>query len=82
MFPNPAADNITVKVKIPSSVKQATLSLLNSFGQSVMPKLSLPAPADQQEVVISLKDLPSGMYFVQLSTEKQVTTEKIIIIKN
>src|SRR5688572_1604427 len=76
LYPNPA-DNFVI---IESALKKkmaATVSLVNMLGQTLS-KVALPAN-DQIHYQMPLKDLPKGVYIIQLKTETGIQAKRLVI---
>ncbi len=71
IYPNPAQNNLTIQ----GNLENVSLKLTDLTGKkqevSIIEK-------NTNSKTISLKDLPSGIYFVTLSSETNVITKKII----
>ena len=70
IFPNPTIQNFTVT--FPLSTKQ--IQILNSLGQSLL----IRNVTDQTKNDFQLTD--NGIYFMQISTDRQTISKKIIVI--
>jgi len=71
-FPNPAHDRLTVKSQtLPPS--NAKIELLNINGALISTHFFT-----DNEAQISLENVPSGIYFVRIQTEKEVITRKVV----
>ncbi len=72
-YPNPTADNITVRFA--QSATQATLTVTDLTGKTVLTKQLKPTTTQQE---LDLANIPSGLYLLQLHTGDAVATRKII----
>src|SRR5690606_7691051 len=71
LYPNPASDVINLEI---SQLKgKATLELTGVDGRLVITK-SLSATHDQ----LSIAKLPSGIYFIKITTEESTVVRKIV----
>ncbi len=70
IFPNPTSQNFTVT--FPLATKQ--IQILNSLGQSLL----IRNVTDQTKNDFQLTD--NGIYFMQISTDRQTISKKIIVI--
>ena len=70
VYPNPAYDYITVKC----THNISDYSIVNYIGQVV-----LQGKTNSDEFNVDVRSLSSGMYFIQLNTEKGIVTEKISV---
>jgi photosystem II stability/assembly factor-like uncharacterized protein len=68
IYPNPTSTTITIE-----TLSSGRLSILNLHGQEVM-KLQVTGPMIQ----IDISNLPNGVYFVRLTSEKMVEFGKFI----
>ncbi len=73
VYPNPA-DNSVVNIELPSN-KAATIQMYNQNGQLVRQQTS----DFGKEVRVTTKDLNSGLYFLQVSQDNTLYTQKLII---
>jgi hypothetical protein len=71
LYPNPASDQLTIEsTGIPA---QGTLSISNLNGQQLIARqLTL------LKTQLDISDLPSGVYFVRLTSDKSVAMGKLI----
>ena len=69
VYPNPAHGAVTVSVGAP-----ATLTVLDLTGRVVVAPLSLSSSA-----TLPLSDLPSGTYFLRVTTEEGTAVKKLIV---
>ena len=77
VFPNPFSFETTFKAN--SNFKNATLTVYNSFGQTVKQVDNLTG----QIIVFHRDNLPSGLYFIRLMQDyKTFATEKLVITDN
>jgi Secretion system C-terminal sorting domain len=68
LYPNPASDKITVEFSY-----NGHLSVLNLNGQEIISR-QISAPKTQ----VDLSNLPGGVYFVRVTTDKNVVVGKIV----
>ncbi len=73
IYPNPATNQFTVTS--PEGLTQ--ISLLNVSGQVILQK----NPLSEKSVSVDVTDLPSGIYFVKVSTLEGITTQKLVLNK-
>ena len=69
VYPNPASTDVTVSVGAP-----ATLTVLDLTGRVVVAPQSLSS-----SVTLPLSDLPSGTYFLRVTTEEGTAVKKLIV---
>jgi len=72
VFPNPADDAVTVKVK--NAGLQLKVQIEDMLGHIVFGS----APVTNDEVTLDVSTLPAGMYFVRIERGDRVFTEKLI----
>lgn len=74
VFPNPFNSTTTIQTLAP--LKKATLTLCNSFGQTVQQMHNLSG----QTISLSRDHLPIGLYFIRLTEEnKNIAVAKVIL---
>ncbi|NVO03300.1 MAG: T9SS type A sorting domain-containing protein [Bacteroidetes bacterium] len=76
-FPNPASDGINIQLNQLVG-NNYSLQLVNFLGEIVYSKNKL----SQQTQYIETNNLSDGLYFIQLKTDKSISSKKIIIKKN
>jgi PKD repeat protein len=76
-FPNPASDGINIQLNQLVG-NNYSLQLVNLLGEIVYSKNKL----SQQTQYIETNNLSDGLYFIQLKTDKSISSKKIIIKKN
>ncbi len=74
IYPNPATSGVINII----SKNRATLFIYNYLGEKILENTVLQPGYNQ----IHLKNLPTGIYFVQMSNPKHTTIKKIIFIKS
>lgn len=72
IYPNPANDKLYIKLIAANPSPKMTYSILDIYGRTVMAGQSLTAEP------IDLGGISSGVYFVRVSSENQVFTQKFI----
>jgi hypothetical protein len=71
IYPNPAKDNITLELS--EAIKESNLAIIDIDGQQLITR-QITSPKTQ----LDISALPSGVYFVRLTSEKSVLTGKFI----
>jgi hypothetical protein len=71
VFPNPATSKLTISIE--NFENQGTITISNVSGHILIKQL---VESPRQEFDIS--NLPSGIYFIRLNTDKSIEVEKII----
>lgn len=74
IFPNPAANNVTVLI---DSKSNASVKILNMTGQPIFEKTV--ASNALEALTISLVDFTNGMYLVQVSNGTETTTQRLVV---
>ena len=74
IFPNPADNQLTIRLG--NAASEVTYELITSEGKSVLNKQVEGITGD---LSIDLKDLPEGVYFLQLKADEQQVSRKIVI---
>jgi hypothetical protein len=70
VYPNPASD--IVNITLPTNTNE--LNIINTVGQTI---LTINNPSTLE--TISLKELKTGVYFVQMEKDGAVKTEKLLV---
>ncbi|MAZ71952.1 MAG: hypothetical protein CMC70_02285 [Flavobacteriaceae bacterium] len=76
IFPNPFFSSTTIKTN--GYLKNATLTLYNSYGQTVKQEKNISG----KTVSLSRDNLPNGLYFIRLTEESKIIAVEKIIITN
>jgi hypothetical protein len=78
IYPNPALDYIIVELNT-GNASGAVISLFDNQGKQLR---SVNIPAQQQNYVLGLKDVPSGMYVVKVDCNgKTIGSKKFSVVK-
>ncbi len=75
-YPNPANDAANVTFNVDAA--QAQIVIMNTLGQSVMNKTIYPKVNHNYSEKISLNDLSSGIYMIQIIAANSTTSIKLI----
>lgn len=78
-FPNPARGHTTIRFAVPDG-QAVTLRIYDVLGREVRTLLREQTEG-RHEQTIDLSGLPSGTYFLRLSTEEQTRTEKLTVMR-
>jgi hypothetical protein len=73
LFPNPAIETVHLIKNDISDIVEVTV--YNSSGRTV----SCPNREIENEIVIQTSDLPKGIYFIHIKTNKSLYTKKLIV---
>lgn len=76
VFPNPVTDIVTISFDLEQNEK-ITLSVINNKGQEV--KQMNFGEQEKGQIDLDCSSFSSGVYFINLQTEKGILTEKLII---
>ena len=79
-YPNPFNPSTTIDYYVPYEM-QVTLTVYNVSGQEVAVLEDNVMSAGNHSVVWDALDMPSGLYFITLKTEKFVETTKVLLMK-
>lgn len=79
VFPNPAKQN--VKIQFHSQTGNSKIELMNMQGLTLFEKNLSGLPKGKHELQLNLEqmNLSSGIYFIKISTDNSMLTEKLII---
>jgi hypothetical protein len=75
VFPNPAQDRLFLQLD-QSPTLSMHVTLLNALGQKIKATQEWPA-GGPAKLEISVAELATGMYFLQIETEKGTWTHKV-----
>jgi hypothetical protein len=79
-FPNPFTGSTTISYFLPERSK-LRLEILNSFGQLVSVLTDAEIESGSSAVKFDAGDLPSGIYYYRLITEKATVTKKMLLYR-
>jgi hypothetical protein len=79
LFPNPAAGNFTARVYSPNNTV-ARMSISDVSGKEIMQQ-SIALTAGNQDVPVQASSLIPGLYFVTISADGVIQTQKLVIMK-
>jgi hypothetical protein len=77
ILPNPAKQFATLNV-FAGTAAETQVVLINSIGQKVLEQ-QISLNSGKNLITLNLSQLPSGVYFAQLSDGKNLSTRKLII---
>lgn len=81
VYPNPANEILNLKINLENS-SNVTYSLFNSIGNMIgAPERYLGLLAGVHKFAVSLDNLSSGVYYLNIKVGRTVQTEKIVIFK-
>jgi len=77
IYPNPASEYAELDYNITGSVRDARLIIYNVLGSQMA---ELPLNKNDRKLRVNTKDMPTGLYFYQLSLDGQkVATKKMLV---
>jgi hypothetical protein len=76
LIPNPATTEVNIELNLFETL-DATVSLMNAQGQVLFTKTL--QQVDKERITFPTNDLSSGIYLVNLVTEKGLITKKLVI---
>jgi ELWxxDGT repeat protein len=78
IYPNPAVNNTTISIDPQMLGNGISLKVINGLGQLVLFENNM---ASGNKINLNLTDLANGIYYVELSGDKQTFTKNLIINK-
>lgn len=78
VYPNPASEMVTMNYTV-SENQEVTWSMTNMMGEVVRENTAENANQGENAVNISTADLAEGIYFINLTTNEGVFTQRIVI---
>jgi photosystem II stability/assembly factor-like uncharacterized protein len=79
-FPNPFSLNSTIRFKL-TQPEDVSLKVYNSLGQLIAILVNERKEPGTHEVLLSGTEMPAGVYFYRLQTQKTILEKKFIISK-
>ena len=79
-YPNPTSDFITIGYSLIEDT-HTKLYITNILGQEVIPILDNPVSAQEKTISISVQNLKSGVYFINLFTNNNKITRKFQVVR-
>lgn len=78
VYPNPASEYAELDFTISTGLRDAKLTFYNVLGSQVLQEFTLNR--NDRKLRVNTKDLPTGLYFYQLSVDgKKVATKKMLV---
>lgn len=78
VFPNPAQDVLSVRMRVDEHT-EAALQLMDLHGQTLI-RRRLALRAGEQQIKMQVHDLPAGLYFLRLETQRGSWVRKVLIL--
>ena len=79
IYPNPATDNVKIKYDLGKSVSSDSKVIIRNLVGAVVK--TIPLKETQKELMVSISDLSSGIYFYSLSVDGVIHSTKKLIVK-
>ena len=79
-YPNPFNPTTKIQYSLPEALN-VRLSVYNSMGQEMMQLVNENQSIENYIVEFNAQNLPSGIYFYRLQTNKFVDTKKMLLLK-
>lgn len=79
-YPNPFNPNTTISFALPER-SQVVLSIYNQLGEKVAVLINGERASGYHSVAWNAANMPSGIYFYQLQTEKNSAVKKLLLMK-
>ena len=77
IYPNPASEYADLDYNITANIRDAKLIIYNVLGSQMA---ELPLNRNDRKLRVNTKDMPTGLYFYQLSLDGQkVATKKMLV---
>ncbi|HKR06775.1 MAG TPA: T9SS type A sorting domain-containing protein [Bacteroidia bacterium] len=77
IYPNPTNDFLCINTNF-SSAKEVSYTLFNLYGQKVKELYTGKSSIGKQEQKFSLKEFPSGIYFVKMNVDGKEEVKKLV----
>ncbi len=78
VFPNPATDQLNIRVNEPVENTDYTILLTNAYGQLLMNR---NISHDENVLTLRISNYPKGIYLLRISSENGQTTMKKIVVR-
>ena len=79
--PNPVASGSSIVVDVEAANPfEAVISMVNSVGQKIQTLGKQQFVQGATRLEISTKDVPAGVYFVQMQSGKAITNKKVVVL--
>lgn len=81
VYPNPASDQVRVELKTADGkmMQSQTMQRVNVYDKLGLLKKQLLVKGMQQSVMVPVYDLPEGIYFIELISNKQTIKQTLVI---
>lgn len=80
VYPNPAQDILHVDIHL-NQVDQYQLTLFSTNGRAVINASDIPLFSGLNEVTLDISQIPTGLYFLEIKSQKEVIRQSISVIR-
>ncbi len=80
-FPNPFNPSTRITFETTQENEPVRLSVFNMIGQEIQVLVDNPLPRGEHTIEFSGSELPSGIYFYQLSSPEGTLTKRMVLLK-
>ncbi|MGE3799436.1 MAG: PQQ-dependent sugar dehydrogenase [Candidatus Kapaibacterium sp.] len=77
-IPNPARSRVTIPYDLDGSM-QVSITIFNSIGEEIAQLINQKKEVGEHQVEFDTTEIPGGIYYVQLTTEKGQVTRKLTV---
>lgn len=78
MYPNPATENVTMEYQVAQN-QEVSWSMTNSLGEVVNAGTNVQANQGANLITVGTQNLATGVYFMTLTTNEGVFTQRVVI---
>lgn len=79
-YPNPFNPETTIEFSLPLT-QQVTLKIYDIQGREIQTLVNATLPSGTHKINFAATELPSGVYFYTINTEKLTETKKLLLLK-
>ena len=80
VFPNPTNGVAVISFHLPKP-EQVNIVVVDQTGRKVMELVNGSYPAGSHRYTLTADELPSGIYFIRLTTSSRIHTRKFVLLK-
>ena len=81
MYPNPATDNVTIQYQV-GQAQNVNWTMTNSLGEVVRSGENVQSNQGANQINVATDNLATGVYFMTLTTNEGVFTQRVVIAEN